>query len=79
MNYDQAIELRVFPTFRIVHYGLNLNSVERELYERLSRGDDRLKRSIGNRETSRSCVNQVVSFECCGTRSKGRAIPGSNH
>jgi superfamily II DNA or RNA helicase len=37
MTYAEAIQLGVLPPFKIIHYGLSLNSTERESYERLSR------------------------------------------
>jgi superfamily II DNA or RNA helicase len=37
MNYAEAIQRGVLPSFRIVHFGLSLSSKEREKYERLSR------------------------------------------
>lgn len=50
MNYDQAIKLGVLPSFRIVHYGLQLNPLERERYDRLSRQIRDLRESLETRK-----------------------------
>ena len=50
MNYDEAINLGVLPSFRIVHYGLRLNGPERERYERLSRQITDLRETLETRK-----------------------------
>ena len=49
IKYDEAINLGVLPSFRIVHYGLRLNGPERERYERLSRQITDLRETLETR------------------------------
>jgi len=51
MNYAEAVQRGVLPPFRIVHYGLSLDSKEREKYDSLSREIKELREDLetGNR------------------------------